>query len=195
MKKISLIIATLFLVFGLQAQTVKWKFDKSHSNVRFAVAHMVVSEVEGTFGVFDGNVETVGEDFTKSKIDFTIDINSIDTQNADRDKHLKNADFFDTEKYPSIVFKSKSMKKTSDKKFELKGDLTMHGITKAVVLDVKYGGAIIDPYGNFRVGFKITGEIDRTEWGLKYNSVLDAGGLSIGNEVEIVSNIELIKEK
>lgn len=195
MKKIYMVLVSLFIVFSVNAQKTDWKFDKSHTNVRFSLSHMVISEIEGNFGVFDGKVTTTGNDFTKSQIEFTIDVNSIDTKNADRDKHLKGVDFFDTEKYPSIVFKSKSMKKLSDNKFELTGNLTMHGVSKEVVLDVKFGGSIVDPWGNFRVGFKVTGELDRTLWGLEYNSVLDAGGVVIGEDVEIVCNIELIKAK
>jgi polyisoprenoid-binding protein YceI len=197
MKNIYLLSTVLLFALSANSQTqnINWNFDKSHTNVRFSIAHMVVSEVEGNFGVFDGKVSTVGDDFTKSKIDFTIDVNSINTQNEARDKHLKSADFFDTEKYPSIIFKSKIMKKTGERDFELSGDLTMHGVTKPVVLNVKFGGSIIDPYGNFRVGFKITGDLDRTLWGLKYNSILEAGGVTIGETVSITSNIELIKAK
>ncbi len=137
-----LILLPLFAIFTVNAQKTNLNFDKAHTNVRFSVAHMVVSEVDGSFGVFDGSVVTEGDDFTQSEIEFTLDVNSVDTKSSDRYKHLKSADFFDSGKYPSIVFKSKSMKKVSDKKFELTGDLTMYGITKEGLMDKKESKSI-----------------------------------------------------
>ncbi len=194
MRKLGLLITTLLLTFLLNAQTTNWGFDASHSTVRFAVSHMVISEVEGNFSEYEGTVTTSKSDFSDADINFTIDVSSIDTDDADRDDHLRNDDFFDVAKFPNIIFKSKSMEKISENKFEVKGDFTMHGITREITLDAKYGGTIKDPWGNVRAGFKITGTIDRTLWGLKYNSTMDTGGLMIGEEIDIVCKMELIKQ-
>jgi polyisoprenoid-binding protein YceI len=187
-----LAISTLVAVSG---QNATWTFDKAHSKISFGVSHVVISEVTGQFASYDGTVTTNGDDFTNAKIDFSIDIGSIDTDNEQRDGHLKSPDFFDVEKYPAITFKSSAMKKTKEGMYQLKGDLTMHGVTKEVSLTAKYGGMVTDPYGNVKAGFKITGTIDRTEFGLKYNSMLDSGGMMIGEEVAITCNVELIKSK
>ena len=195
MKK--LIFTTLFLAtisFSF-AQETKWAIDKSHSNVRFAVAHMVISEVEGSFSDFNGTVTTKGDNFDNADINFTIAVNSIDTKDEKRDAHLLNEDFFDAPKYPEITFKSTKMKKVSDNKYKLTGEFTMHGVTKEITLDVKYGGTIVDPWGNTKAGFKVMGTINRTDWGLKYNSVMDTGGLMIGEEIDLVCNVELAMKK
>lgn len=193
MRKLGVLTAALLMAAFLQAQTSNWGFDKSHSNVRFAVSHMVISEVEGNFSEFEGNVESGKADFSDAKVDFTLVVNSINTADEDRDAHLKNEDFFSTDKYPTIKFSSKSMKKAGDNKYKLTGDFSMMGVTKSITLDAKYNGTVTDPWGNTKAGFKITGTIDRTEWGLKYNSTMDTGGLMIGEDVGIVCNIELIK--
>jgi len=156
---------------------------------------MVISEVSGQFQEYQGTVVTSKKDFSDAIIDFSIDVKSIDTDNEDRDKHLRSADFFDVEKYPKITFKSKKMKKVGENQYKLTGDFTMHGVTKEITLDVKYGGTVTDSYANIKAGFKITGVIDRTEFGLKYNSPMDSGGLMIGEEVTIACKVELVKMK
>jgi polyisoprenoid-binding protein YceI len=194
MKKTTLILSTLILTFiSVNAQETKWGFDKDHSKIQFDVAHMLISEVSGQFQEYEGTVVTSKEDFSDAKFDFSITVKSIDTDNEERDMHLRSADFFDVEKYPKITFKSKSMKKVGENQYELIGNLTLHGITKEVILDIKYGGTIKDPYGNVKAGFKITGLINRTDFGLKYNSIMDTGGMMIGEEVTIICKIELIK--
>lgn len=193
MKKFKLLIAAILFVIISNAQITNWGFDTSHSNVRFAVSHMVISEVEGNFSSFDGTVTASKPDFSDAEIEFSIDVSSIDTDNKNRDEHLLNEDFFDVTKFPTIDFKSKSLKRVTKDKFKLTGDLSMHGVTKEITVDVKYGGTITDPWGNTKAGFKITGVLDRTSWGLVYNSTLDTGGLMIGEEITIVCNIELIK--
>jgi len=194
MKKTTLILCTLFLAFiSVNAQETKWGFDKAHSKIQFDVAHMVISEVSGQFQEYEGTVATTKDDFSDAKIDFSITVKSIDTDNEDRDNHLRSADFFDVEKYPEITFSSKEIKKVGEHQYQLIGNLTLHGVTKEVILDAKYGGTIKDPYGNVKAGFKITGVIDRTDFGLKYNSVMDAGGMMIGEEVTIICKVELIK--
>lgn len=193
MKKFKILIAAILITGIASAQTTNWKFDKSHSNVRFAVSHMVISEVEGNFSDFDGSVVSTETDFSDAQIQFTIDVGSIDTDSESRDEHLLNEDFFDVTNFPTINFTSSSMEKVSENKYKLTGDLTMHGVTKEITLNAKYGGTIIDPWGNTKAGFKVTGAINRTLWNLKYNSTMDSGGLVIGEEIDIVCNIELVK--
>jgi polyisoprenoid-binding protein YceI len=193
MKKLILTVLAFSTVLLTYAQETKWGFDASHSNVRFAVAHMVISEVEGNFGEYTGNVTTTNSDFSDAKVNFTIKVTSIDTDDEKRDEHLRNEDFFDVEKYPEIKFVSKKLVKTDENKYDVIGDFTMMGVTKEITMKAKYNGTVNDPWGNTKAGFKVTGTIDRSDWGLKYNSTLDTGGLMIGNEVDIVCNFELVK--
>lgn len=194
MKKLSILLSLVLIAsLGMYAQKTTYGFDKAHTNVRFSVAHMVISEVDGNFNDFDGKVVTSKEDFSDADISFKINVESINTEDVKRDEHLRGPDFFDVANNPEITFESKSMEKVSEKEYKLTGDLSMNGKTKSVTLDVKYGGTIVDPWGNTKAGFKITGTINRLDWGLKYNSVMDSGGLLIGEEVDIVCNVELIK--
>lgn len=191
MKKLSITIA-LFSLALVQAQTT-WNFDPAHSSIRFAVDHMVISEVEGQFSTYEGSVIATNDDFSDAKINFVIDVNSVDTDNEKRDAHLKNADFFETEKYPKMTFVSTSVEKITEGKYNLKGKLTLHGVTKEISLAMTYGGTVKDPWGNTKAGLKVTGVINRTDFGLKYNSVLEAGSLMIGEEVTITCKVELVK--
>lgn len=194
MKKLTLLAAILIVGTIGFAQKTNWVFDKSHSNVRFTVAHLVISEVDGKFEKFDGSVITNGESFENANINFTIDASSIDTEDGKRDEHLRSDDFFDVAKYPEISFKSKKMTKVDNKNFKLTGDFTMHGVTKEITLHAKYNGTVVDPWGNTKAGFKVTGTIDRKDWGLKYNSALDSGGMLIGEEIDITCNVQLLKK-
>jgi len=191
MKKLSIVIA-LFSVAFVQAQTT-WNIDPSHSSIRFAVDHMVISEVEGIFSKYEGSVIATKADFSDAKINFTVDVSSVNTDNAKRDEHLRGADFFETEKYPKMTFVSTSVTKTGTGKYNLKGKLTLHGVTKEIALAMIYGGTTKDPWGNTKAGLKVTGVINRTDFGLKYNSVLEAGSLMIGEEVTITAKVELAK--
>lgn len=194
MKK-SIILGAFLLsaTFGY-SQKVDWKIDASHSSVNFEVAHMVVSDVVGKFDSFDGKISAEKADFTHASINFTIQVASINTENEKRDGHLQSADFFDVAKYPTIEFKGKSLTVVSGNKYLLKGDLTMHGVTKEVELNVKYNGTIKDPWGGTHAGFKVSGEIVRADYGLLYNSTLEAGGVMIGETVAISVNLELLKQ-
>jgi polyisoprenoid-binding protein YceI len=188
-------ILFLFVVLSfssLLAQT-KWKIDASHSNVGFEVEHMVISTVEGEFKKYEGAIESNGEDFTNAKINFTIDIASISTDNDQRDKHLKSDDFFNAEKFPVMTFSGKSMKLVEGNNWKLIGDLTIREITKEVALDVKFRGLVIDPWENTRIGFKISGDVNRFDYNLKWNSVLEAGGLIVSENVDLILDLELIK--
>ncbi|MHB1107272.1 MAG: YceI family protein [Lutibacter sp.] len=191
MKKLSIVIALLSVAL-VQAQTT-WNIDPSHSSIRFAVDHMVISEVEGIFSKYEGSVIATKDDFSDAKINFIVDVNSVNTDNAKRDEHLRSTDFFETEKYPKMTFVSSSVTKTGTGKYNLKGKLTLHGVTKEIALVMTYGGTTKDPWGNTKAGLKVTGVINRTDFGLKYNSVLEAGSLMIGEEVAITAKVELAK--
>ncbi|MCX7798464.1 MAG: YceI family protein [Melioribacter sp.] len=191
MKKISLFL--LIISFSLSQAQTKWTFDKAHSKVQFKVSHMVISEVTGQFNNYEGTVESSKDDFTDAKINFSIDVKSIDTDNEQRDNHLKSDDFFNAEKYPKITFVSKSFKKISGKKYKLIGDLTIRDVTKQVQLDVIYNGTVKDPWGNTRAGFKVTGKVNRFDFGLKWNALLETGGAVVGKNVDIIIDVELLK--
>lgn len=190
------IISTTFLFISLFsfAQTTKWGYDASHAKVGFTISHFGISETEGKFTKFDGMVLSDKPDFSDSKIDFTIEVNSINTEDVQRDTHLKSPDFFDAAKFPTITFKSKSLKAVGKNKYKLTGNFTMHGVTKEITLDVIYKGTVVDPYKNTKAGFKITGMIDRTQFGLVWNGKLSSGDALLGDEVTLDINIELIKK-
>jgi len=194
MKRINLVLITIFFALvSLSAQT-KWAFDQSHSEIGFSVTHMVIADVDGQFHKYDGTVESNGENWKNTNITFNIDVASIDTDNEDRDKHLRSDDFFNAEKYPQITFVGKSMKKVGENKYKLTGDFTMRDVTKEITLDVENKGTITDPWGNTRTGFKINGTVNRMDYGVKWSKSLDTGGLVVGNEVEIEISVELIKQ-
>ena len=184
------------LVFGAMssnAQNTKWNLDRSHSSIKFSVSHMVVSEADGKFGDFSVNVASDKDDFSDAKIDVTIKATSINTDDAKRDEHLRSGDFFDVANHPTITFKSKSMKKTGKGTYKLSGDFTMRGVTKPVTLDVKYGGMQKSPWGQTVAGFKITGKINRKDYGVSWSKMLDQGGAVVGDVVDLVANIEITK--
>ena len=189
----------LFLTLGLIQVTLfaqsKWTVDIVHSSIKFTVTHLVISEVEGQFNTFSGNVTATNHDFTDAVIDFTVDVNSINTDNGMRDKHLKSADFFNVEKFPQATFKGTSFKKLADNKYELNGDFTMHGITKSVKFEVTYGGMANDGYGNIKAGFKAITTINRFDFGLQWNKLTEAGGAIAGKDVTITVRLELAKAK
>ena len=174
--------------------TTNWSIDPMHSDVQFKIKHLVISTVTGSFKKFSGEATTEGENFDNAVINFSIDAESVDTNQEMRDGHLKNADFFDVEKYPAITFKSTSFKKTSGEDYKLMGNLTIKDITKPVELDVEYGGTEKDGYGNQKFGFEVTGKINRKDFGLTYNAVTEAGGLTIGEDVKLVANIQVAKK-
>lgn len=173
--------------------TGKWVLDPSHSNIKFSVSHLLVSETEGTFKISNASVLSDKPDFTDAVINFDIDINSINTDNADRDKHLKSEDFFDAAKFPKATFVSTSFSKVKGNNYKLVGDLTIHGVTKKAVFNVIFGGIVNDPWKNTKAGFKATTKINRFDYGLKWNTLTEAGGAVVGKEVSLVCNIELKK--
>lgn len=162
-----------------------WKIDPSHSEVVFKVKHLVISTVTGNFGTFDATIETGKEDFSDAVIKFESEIASISTKSEQRDQHLKSADFFDAEKYPKMSFYSTSVKKTSDYELEVKGNLTLRGVTKEIKLDVIYNGAVKGFGGVDVSSFEIKTKLNRFDYGLKWNALTEAGGVAVGNEVKI----------
>lgn len=194
MKKIILSLAITAIGFAASAQS-KWNVDPTHSNVKFSVSHMVISEVEGSFSDFDGTLVASGSDFNNATIAFSVNVGSINTNSEQRDGHLKSAEFFDAAKYPAMTFNSTSFKKTTGNNYVLDGNLTIKGVTKKVTFDVTYGGTVKDPYGNTKAGFKVRGTIKRMDYGLTWSALTEAGGLVVGDEVSIMFNIELAKAK
>lgn len=171
---------------------VKWALDKAHSEIQFSVKHMMITNVKGEFRKFD--MEVKGEDFLKSKIIVKIDADSISTNNEDRDKHLKSGDFFEVEKFPELTFESKSFKKTDDENYILNGILTMKGVSREISLNAEFGGTNKDPWGNEKAGFSITGKLNRKDWGLNWNGVLETGGVLVSEEVKISAEIQFVKQ-
>ena len=189
-------LVSIALIGSSFAQTAKtWNVDKMHSGLKFSVSHLVISEVDGSFKIFDGNMVTTKDDFSDAKINFTVDVNSINTDNASRDGHLKSDDFFNAEKFPSMTFVSTSFKKKSGSMYELVGNLTIRDVTKKVTFAVKYGGTTKDPYGNTKAGFKATGSINRLAYGLRWNNLTEAGGAVVGEDVDLTVNLEMTLAK
>lgn len=172
----------------------KWAIDPTHSEVQFKVKHLVISTVTGTFKSFEGTAETEKEDFSDAKINFSIDANSIDTNQAQRDGHLQSPDFFDAEKFPKIKFSSTSFVKVKGEQYKLIGALTIKDVTKTVELNVEYGGAAVDFYGNSKAGFEITGIVNRKEFGLVWSGVTEAGAIVVGEDIKLSINIQLAKQ-
>ena len=173
-------------------QTSKWTTDKPHTNVKFSVSHLVISDVEGTFKSVDGTMETSKADFSDAKINFTAEVSSISTDNDMRDNHLKSDDFFNAAKFPQIKFVSSSFTPLGDNKYKLVGNLTIRDVTKPVTFDVKYGGTI-SAMGATHAGFKATTTIDRFDYNLKWNKATEAGGMIVGKDVDITVNVDFKK--
>ena len=174
----------------------KWVLDPVHSQIQFKVKHLMITTVTGNFDKFQASVETEDDDFIKAKISFTADIDSISTGVADRDAHLKSADFFDAANHPQLKFVSTKVENVDkDGSYELYGDLTIRGITKNVKLDVEFGGVIKDPYGNTKAGFTINGKISRKDFGLQWNAVTEAGGIVVSDEVRLSCDLQFIEQQ
>lgn len=192
-------IILLFLIgYGIVpvfAQSQIWKIDPVHSSVRFSVKHMLITEVVGQFKEYNATFTTSKADFSDAKLEATINIQSIDTDNEKRDAHLNSEDFFYSEKYPKISFKSNSVEQIDEKTFRIKGDLTIRGITKTVVFETSYGGTITDPYGNSRSGWQASTTVNRFDFGLKWNQVMETGGLLVGEEIKINIDAQFILQE
>ncbi len=174
------------------ADEAKWTVDKAHSNVKFTVSHLIVSDVDGSFKIFDGAMEHTKADYSDAKINFTIDVTSINTDNENRDKHLKSDDFFNAEQFPAIKFQSTSFTPIGGNKYKLAGNLTIRDVTKPVVFETTYGGTI-NTGGKTKAGFKAKTTINRFDYNLKWSKATEAGGLVVGKEVDLMVNVELNK--
>ena len=165
----------------------KWNLDTTHSEITFKVRHMMISNVKGAFNTFTAEVEAEDDTFKNAKVSATIQTDSIDTNNADRDTHLKSADFFNTEQNPTITFESASL---AD---DVTGHLTINGVTKPVQLEVEFGGINQDPWGNTKAGFTFEGKIKRSDFGLNWNAALETGGVLVSDEVKISGELQFVK--
>ncbi len=176
------------------ATPATWVIDPTHSEVQFKVKHLVISTVTGSFKTFEGQVVTENEDFDGASVTFSADTASIDTNQEQRDGHLKSADFFDSENHPKLTFKNGVLTKTGEDTYSLKGDLTIKEITKPFELKAEYGGNMTDFYGNNKSGFELTGKINRKEFGLEWSAVTEAGGIVVGDDVKLIANIQVVKQ-
>ncbi len=165
----------------------KWNLDTTHSEITFKVRHMMISNVKGAFNTFTAEVEAEDDTFKNAKVSATIQTDSIDTNNADRDTHLKSADFFNVEQNPTITFESDSL---AD---DVTGHLTINGVTKPVQLEVEFGGINQDPWGNTKAGFTFEGKIKRSDFGLNWNAALETGGVLVSDEVKIAGELQFVK--
>jgi polyisoprenoid-binding protein YceI len=170
-----------------------WKIDPSHSHLEFAVRHLMISTVKGRFGVVEGTVRTDDADPAKADVSVTIDAASIDTREAQRDAHLKSPDFFDVATFPTLTFTGGRVTGAPGDRFQLTGDLTIHGVTRDVTLDVTVEGRGKDPWGGERAGYSAQTKIKRSDFGLTWNQLLEAGGFAVGDEVKITLDVELVK--
>ena len=173
--------------------TTTWKIDPSHSHVEFAVKHLMISTVKGRFAGVEGTVRLDESNPQAAAVDVRIDVASIDTREAQRDAHLRSADFFDAEKYPTLTFSATRIQDRKGNTFTLAGDLTIHGVTRPVNLDVTEEGRTRDPWGNERLGVSATTKIKRSDFGLTWNQALEAGGVLVGDEVKVLLELELLK--
>jgi polyisoprenoid-binding protein YceI len=171
-----------------------YKIDVDHSDIMFKVKHLMISTVTGIFKKFDATLEVNEQDLSDAKVWFEADVDSVDTKNDQRDGHLKSDDFFNAEQFPKMTFKSTSIQKAGDDEYKLTGDLTIRDITKPVELKVEYNGSTKDPWGFERMGFEVTGKINRKEFGLKWSAVTEAGGLVVADDVKLAMNVEMVKQ-
>ena len=174
--------------------TERWEIDSSHSSAHFSVRHLVIAKVRGSFTRWSGTVQAPGGDFSKATVTVTIDASSIDTGVADRDAHLRSPDFFDVARYPELRFVGKHVQPRSQDEIDVVGDLTIKGTTREVVLRVEQHGQTKDPWGNVRAAFTAKTSIDRKDFGLTWNQVLETGGVMVGDRVDIEVEIEAVKQ-
>lgn len=173
--------------------TTKWTLDPTHSELQFKVKHLMITTVTGTLKSFSAELSSEGEDFSTAGISFKGDISSLDTGNTDRDNHLRSADFFDAENFPTIDFTSTQVEKDGSD-YTVKGDLTIKGVTKPVKLTAEFGGIATDPWGNTKAGFTLSGKINRTDFGLTWNAALETGGVMVSEEVRILGELQFVKQ-
>lgn len=174
---------------------VKWSVDPTHSEVQFKVKHLMITTVTGYFQKFSVEAESEDEQFSSAKnVVFTADVNSISTNNEQRDTHLRSADFFDVENHGEIRFEGTNYEKTGGDDYKLQGNLTIRGVTKPVTVNVEFGGIVVDPYGQTKAGFTVTGKISRKEFGLTWNAVTEAGSVVVSDDIKLNAEIQLVKQ-
>ena len=172
-----------------------WALDPAHSSIEFAVKHLVISTVKGHFGKYEVALDFDVEQPERSHVEARIDAASIDTREAQRDAHLRSADFFDAERHPYLTFTSKRVEPRGDGRYKVHGDLTIRGVTRPVALDAELGGIIKDPWGSRRAGISLEGALNRKDFGLTWNAALETGGLVVGDNVKIAINAELVQQQ
>jgi len=173
--------------------TSRWNIDPTHSGVHFTVRHMVISKVRGSFDRYQGSIEFDPANPAASKVSVSIEAGSINTREPKRDEHLRSPDFFDAAQFPALTFTSTKVEKVSDAELRVTGDLTIHGVTRAVTLETEFAGGGKDPWGNERLGFSATASINRKDFGLNWNQVLEAGGVLVGEKIEIALDVQAIR--
>jgi len=193
-KTATAVAIAIVVALPVLAHADTWQIDSSHTSVEFTVRHMMISNVKGQFQKTTGTITANGNDSASAKIDVTIEASSIDTRVERRDAHLKSPDFLDVAKYPTITFKSTNVEADGPNKWKVTGDLTLHGVTKQVVLDVEGSGAPVQVMGNTRAGASATTKIKRGDFGLTWNKALEAGGVLVGEEVAISIDVEAVKK-
>lgn len=171
-----------------------YKIDAAHSEITFKVKHLMITNVTGSFTKFDATLESEAADFSDAKISFEADIDSVNTNNEQRDGHLKSDDFFAAEKFPKLTFVSKSLTKKNEEEYTLTGDLTIRDVTKTIDLSVEFGGTMVDPWGQHKAGFEINGKINRKEFGLGWGAVTEAGGVVVSDDVKLHLAVQMIKQ-
>lgn len=173
--------------------TTNWVLDPTHSELGFKIKHLMISNVSGSFKNFTATVEAEDEDFTTARIELEAEVASINTNNEQRDVHLRNSDFFEVEQFPTLKFRSTKIERVDDEHFQLFGDLTLKGVTRPVQLTAAFNGVVKDPWGGRRAGFLVTGKINRSDFGVSFNGVLETGGVMLGEDVKLNGEIELVK--
>ena len=171
----------------------KWALDASHSEVSFKVKHLMITNVSGHFKKFDATVETEGDDMTTAKVNFSADVDSISTNNEQRDGHLKTGDFFDAANHPQIIFTSETLQKVDDETYNVNGTLTMRGVSHPITMSVEHGPIITDPWGYTRTGFTLHGKVSRKAFGVSFGLLTETGGITVSDEVNISASVEFIK--
>jgi polyisoprenoid-binding protein YceI len=171
-----------------------WTIDPAHSEIGFKVKHMMFTNVAGKFNQFEATIENQDEAFETSKINFSTDVNSVDTSNTDRDNHLKSADFFDADNFATLTFTSTEIQKVTDGEYKISGDLTIKGVSKNITFETEYSGFMKDPWGNTKIGLSLNGKINRKDFGLTWNTALETGGVLVGEDIKLIAEVQFVKQ-
>jgi polyisoprenoid-binding protein YceI len=176
-------------------ETKKWTLDSAHSNIQFKAKHLMITTITGNFSVVTGSVETLGDDFSTGKFNFTAEVNSISTGNTDRDIHLKSDDFFNVESFHHITFIGSEITNIDGDEFELRGEMTIRDVSKSVVLNIEIGGVAVDPWGKTKAGFSFKSKLNRKDFGLKFHVISETGNLLVSDEIKLEGEVQLAAEE